>query len=138
MIDIHPTENRRLAREKNTIRAMVEIFCRGNHPAAGGRLCAECETLLDYAFARLDRCPFGAEKPPCAKCTVHCYKPSLRERVKTVMRYAGPRMLWKHPILSLLHQIDSFRMKTANAKNQKCGDHPNNDHENSIRKKPPV
>jgi hypothetical protein len=120
-----PAENRRLAREKNTVRAMIEIYCRGIHSTAtGGSLCTECQTLLDYAVARLDRCPFGGEKPPCAKCSVHCYKPTLRERVKAVMRYAGPRMLWKHPILALRHQLDSFCGKFGNRKKTKCIDDP--------------
>jgi hypothetical protein len=25
------------------------------------------------------------------------------------MRYAGPRMLWQHPILSLIHWLDGYR-----------------------------
>jgi hypothetical protein len=105
--------NSRLTREKNTIRAMLEIFCQGNHTKAGSeKLCADCQMLLDYAFARLDRCPFGEEKPPCAKCSIHCYKPSLRDRIKAVMRYSGPKMLWKHPILALRHQLDGFAKKT--------------------------
>jgi hypothetical protein len=107
-----PKENRRLAREKKTIRAMIAIYCHGNHAAANdGNLCPQCNALLEYALARIDRCPFGAEKPPCAKCSVHCYKPSMREEVKAVMRYAGPRMLWKHPLLALMHCIDGYRKK---------------------------
>jgi hypothetical protein len=107
MNEIPAAENRRIAREKKTIRAMIAIYCRGKHHAAGaGELCAECEELLNYAFARLDRCPFAADKPPCAKCAIHCYKPSLREKVKEVMRFAGPRMLWRHPLLALRHCLD--------------------------------
>jgi hypothetical protein len=103
-------ENHRLNREKKTIRAMIAIYCRGNHPEErNGTLCTECQTLLDYAFARLDRCPSSVKKPPCAKCSVHCYKPALRERIKSVMRYAGPRMLVKHPLLALHHWLDGFR-----------------------------
>lgn len=103
-------KNRRLDREKKTIRAMIAIYCRGNHPVEhNGLLCAECQALLDYALARLDRCPYSGKKPPCAKCSVHCYKPALREQIKAVMRYAGPRMLVKHPLLALHHWIDGFQ-----------------------------
>jgi hypothetical protein len=110
MNDPLAAENHRLAREKKTIRAMIGIYCRGNHALPrGANLCAECQALLDYADARLDHCSFGADKPPCAKCSVHCYKPSLRERIKAVMRYAGPRMLWKHPLLALRHWMDGRR-----------------------------
>jgi hypothetical protein len=101
-------EPRRIAREKETIRAMIGLYCRGHHAPASGP-CAECHELLDYAFGRLDRCRFGAAKGPCARCPVHCYKPAMRERVRQVMRYAGPRMLCRHPILALLHQLDGLR-----------------------------
>lgn len=92
----------RVAREKRTIEAMIAIYCRAHHGAAPP-LCAECRGLLDYAFCRLDRCPYGAEKPACADCPIHCYKPAMKDRVKAVMRYAGPRMLYRHPLLALRH-----------------------------------
>jgi len=57
---------------------------------------------------RIDECAFRAQKPACSKCSVHCYKPVMRERVRHVMRYAGPRMLVHHPILTILHYADSL------------------------------
>lgn len=72
-------------------------------------LCGECDRLLAYANGRLERCPFGAKKPSCGHCPVHCYKPAMRRQIKDVMRYAGPRMLYRHPILAILHLWDSFR-----------------------------
>jgi hypothetical protein len=99
---------KRLAREWNTVAAMIVCYCRGHHATTDG-LCPECQELADYAALRLERCRFGPEKPVCAKCPVHCYQRARREQVKTVMRYAGPRMLWQHPILSLRHWFDGFR-----------------------------
>jgi hypothetical protein len=98
----------RLVREYQTLAAMVRCYCRFHH---GGRtaLCPECQGLLNYAAVRLERCRFGLDKPVCAKCPVHCYQRARRKQVKAVMRYAGPRMLWRHPILSLRHWIDGFR-----------------------------
>jgi hypothetical protein len=87
---------------------MVRIYCRAHHATRDG-LCPECRELLEYAHCRLDRCPFGADKPTCADCPIHCYKPAMRERVKRVMRYAGPRMLARHPILAVLHLLDGRR-----------------------------
>ena len=101
-------EHSRIAREKRTIRAMIGIYCRARH-GKSGELCAECRELADYAPGRLDRCPFGEGKPTCANCPVHCYKPVMREKVRQVMRYAGPRLLWKHPVLAVHHFIDSLR-----------------------------
>ena len=48
---------------------------------------------MAYARLRLEKCRYGADKPTCAKCTTHCYRPAMRERVRAVMRYSGPRML---------------------------------------------
>ena len=98
----------RLARELKTIEAMVRIFCRDAHTARTG-LCTECQALMDYAMRRVDRCVFGEEKPTCANCKVHCYNAEMRERIRTVMRYAGPRMIWRHPILALAHIVDGRR-----------------------------
>ena len=100
--------NKRLAREWQTIAAMISCYCRDHH-ATRAVLCSECQGLLDYATVRLERCRFGSEKPVCAKCPVHCYQPARREQVRVVMRYAGPRMLWRHPILSLQHWLAGFR-----------------------------
>jgi hypothetical protein len=97
-----------MAREWKTMRTMIGIHCRDHH-RSNATPCAECQGLLDYAAARLERCRFGAEKPTCAKCPVHCYQRARREQVKTVMRYAGPRMVWEHPVMSLRHWLDGFR-----------------------------
>jgi hypothetical protein len=98
----------RLAREWKTMTTMTRIYCRDHHHPADG-LCADCEQFLSYANARLERCRFGAEKPTCAKCPVHCYQRERREQVRVIMRHAGPRMVWQHPILSLRHWLDGFR-----------------------------
>jgi hypothetical protein len=94
-------------REKKTVGVMIALYCRGQH---GRReLCADCGQLLEYALARLDRCRFEEEKPTCARCPVHCYSPGMRGTVKTVMRYSGPRMLFRHPVLACRHMIDGRR-----------------------------
>jgi len=98
----------RLTREWRTMTAMVRIFCRDRHHTASG-LCAECQQFLDYASVRLERCRFGPEKPTCAKCPVHCYQRERREQVRVIMRYAGPRMLWERPLMTLRHWLDGIR-----------------------------
>ena len=105
---IIPFTNRRLNREWNTMEAMMKLYCRDKHGSTAA-LCSECQGLLNYANVRLDRCRFGEEKPTCAKCPVHCYQRDRREQIKVMMRYAGPRMLWEHPIMSLRHWLDGFR-----------------------------
>ncbi len=101
-----------IEREKETIRKMVEIYCWKRHGSERGELCPECESLLRYAFQRLDLCPFGEKKPTCKKCPVHCYKPDMKLKVKEVMRFSGPRLLIYDPFGWLLHEIKekfSFR-----------------------------
>jgi len=84
---------------------MIGIYCRGKHGKKGG-LCADCASLLEYADRRLTACPFRADKPTCLNCPVHCYQPEMRERIRAVMRYAGPRMALRHPLLTLWHALD--------------------------------
>jgi hypothetical protein len=93
----------RLARELATLQAMMAIYCRDRHATAGNALCPACSELMAYATRRLDRCVFGDDKPTCANCKVHCYNADKREQVRQVMRYSGPRMLTKHPILAIRH-----------------------------------
>lgn len=101
----------RRARELRTIEAMMRMYCRGHrHPREGAALlCAECAALFDYATRRLERCVFGDAKPTCANCVVHCYTPEMRAQVREMMRWAGPRMLLRHPILGILHKLDGRR-----------------------------
>jgi hypothetical protein len=96
---------RRLHREWETVSAMLRIYCRDVH---GESLCPDCQALMSYVELRLDRCRFGKDKPTCAKCPVHCYRRQRREEIKAVMRYAGPRMMWEHPWLSLRHLLDGW------------------------------
>ena len=102
--------NRRLEREKRTVEVMIAIYHRGMH--ASDPLCPDCAALLKYALQRIEKCPFGADKPTCANCTTHCYKVEMREQVRAVMRYAGPRMLLKHPVLALLHLWDGRKRRS--------------------------
>ncbi|CAE6940183.1 nitrous oxide-stimulated promoter family protein [Vibrio alginolyticus] len=98
----------KLATEFKTVKAMVEVYCKDHHSTTG-ELCAACCELLNYAEVRLDRCPYGEDKPTCNKCPIHCYKPAPKEQMRLVMRYSGPRMLLKHPILAVRHLIHETR-----------------------------
>lgn len=103
--------NRRMRREENTIEAMVRIYCRDHHGPVHEYLCKECSDMLDYAMLRLSKCPYQEGKTTCAKCPTHCYRKDMLKRVVEVMRYAGPRMSYEHPIYALFHFIDGARKK---------------------------
>ena len=91
----------RIAQEQRTVAQMIRLYCRKKE---GNReLCPQCRELLEYAHMRLSRCPFGEKKNTCRLCTIHCYKPEMKERMREVMRYAGPRMLLYHPAAALRH-----------------------------------
>jgi hypothetical protein len=96
------TVGRRIRVEQRTVRAMIEIDCETRHPGGDG-LCAECASLDSYAQARLDKCPYGEEKPACRLCPIHCYRPAERDAIRGVMRRAGPKLLWRHPWLAIRH-----------------------------------
>jgi hypothetical protein len=86
---------------------MIALYCRAHH--LGQPPCESCQALAAYADRRLDRCVFVPDKPTCASCPVHCYAVEPRERMREVMRWAGPRMLWRHPVLAVFHLIDGRR-----------------------------
>jgi len=101
------SQHSRTVREQKTVEAMIGIYCREQH-ATGDGPCAECEALAEYARLRLQKCPFQQNKTTCTKCPVHCYKPEMRKKVRAVMRYAGPRMMFRHPVLAFLHVLDGL------------------------------
>jgi Nitrous oxide-stimulated promoter len=94
----------RLLRELETIEAMTRIYCADHHDAP--HPCADCQALTTYASKRLAVCTYGEDKPVCAKCQIHCYGKAMREKVRDVMRYSGPRMVFRHPWLALMHVVD--------------------------------
>ena len=99
----------RIAYEKKVVARMIRLYCRRKE---GNRaVCDSCRQLQEYAFARLDRCRFGERKPACRNCKVHCYKPEMREKIRAVMRWAGPRMLPVHPVLSVKHVAVTLKAK---------------------------
>ena len=102
-----PITNRRLRRELRTMELMVSIWCADRHGEP--EPCAECRAFLEYAEQRLEKCPYGAAKPTCAKCPVHCYRHERRELARRIMRHSGPRMALRHPWLTVMHMIDKLR-----------------------------
>ena len=97
----------RIEREQKTVAQMIRIYC--HHHEGNQELCADCTALLDYARKRLAHCPFGEDKSSCRKFSVHCYRPDMKERIRSVMRYSGPRMIFYHPVAAIRHVITELR-----------------------------
>lgn len=94
----------RIEREQMIVEQMIRIYCR--HGEGNRELCPDCRALLEYALKRLSMCTFGANKPSCRKCAVHCYRHDMKARIKAVMRYSGPRMLLHNPIEAIRHLLN--------------------------------
>lgn len=97
-------------REKKLVSEMIAIYCKKKHKTVRG-LCAECTEMAAYAGQRSDLCPVMATKTFCSNCRVHCYKPEMRERLREVMRFSGPRMMLHHPAAAIRHMIESKKEK---------------------------
>lgn len=100
--------------EKKTVYKMIRIYCKAHHHQKEG-LCESCQDLFEYASKKYDKCPFGKNKPVCAKCKVHCYKRDRREEIKKVMRYAGPKMLFKHPVHTIVYLYHKWTIEAPDS-----------------------
>lgn len=95
--------------EKKLVSQMIALYCRKKH--GGNALCPDCAALDAYAGLRSDCCPFMETKTFCSNCRVHCYRPDMREKIREVMRFAGPRMIFHHPVTAIRHVIESKKEK---------------------------
>lgn len=96
-------------KEKRIIELMIKLYCTHKHKGNKNMLCETCKETLVYAHKRLSLCPFKQEKKTCRLCPTHCYKPEMRQRIKEIMRYAGPKMLFYHPLITLAHLWDECK-----------------------------
>ena len=120
----------RMKREAETIKVMVGIYC-SHHHQLNVSDCPECSDIQNYALDRLNYCPFQEGKTSCKNCPIHCYKPSMKDEVKRVMRYSGPRMVLRHPVLTIFHFIDDRRkepivptIKGTSESDNNCTEYP--------------
>lgn len=105
-------------KERQLIPVMIKNYCKGKHKderkeqgVANKEVCAECRKLTEYALLRLDKCPFKADKKFCSFCKIHCYKPEMREKIKSVMKHSGARLLFSHPVFAISHVMQMIKYK---------------------------
>ncbi len=98
-------------REKRLIPVMIKMYCHGKHKTKGKEICSSCKELEEYALYRLEKCPFKINKKFCSFCKIHCYKPDMRDKIKDVMKYSGPRMIFTHPIFAVKHVVQMISYK---------------------------
>ena len=97
-------------KEKRIVGEMIKLYCKKQHKVKKG-LCPECQALKEYAELRSEKCPFMESKTFCSNCKVHCYKKEMREKIRQVMRFSGPRMIFHHPVMAINHLVQSKKEK---------------------------
>ena len=111
-----PYLKKQLENEKMLSTKMIGLFCRKHHRQENS-LCPDCKDLSLYAGIKLDSCAYlltavkknkaesgkKLKKISCLNCPVHCYRDDYRLKIKKVMRFAGPKILFYHPVLLLKH-----------------------------------
>ncbi len=95
--------------EKKVVGQMIHLYCRRKE--CNTTLCPDCRELLEYAILRLDNCRYGNNKPTCKKCPVHCYCQDMRNKIKTIMRWSGPIMIFFHPVVAVRHILHGFKSR---------------------------
>lgn len=103
---------RKRQKEIMLVSQMIKLYCHKNHTNRNGKeLCDECQELIEYARERSEKCRFMKSKTFCSNCKIHCYSPVMRDKIKKVMRYSGPRIIIYHPLLCLRHVITGAKEK---------------------------
>ncbi|MFO6484177.1 nitrous oxide-stimulated promoter family protein [Escherichia coli] len=93
---------KRISREKLTIKKIKINFIKRNARRRQRSRSITRRCLFTRKSGWINVCS-AKKKPACKQCPVHCYQPAKREEMKQIMRWAGPRMLWRHPILTVRH-----------------------------------
>lgn len=104
------TVEKKRQQEERTVSRMIRIYCHAKHQTKTG-LCPACRELAKYIESRSRHCPRMESKTFCSSCRIHCYRPEMRERIREVMRFSGPRMLFSDPVMVLRHMCETWKQK---------------------------
>lgn len=85
-------------KEIEIVSLMIKLYCKKNDDIDG-------EELINYCTSKIQKCPLMETKTFCSNCKIHCYHADMQAKIKKVMRYSGPRMLFHHPILTIKHYL---------------------------------
>lgn len=95
---------KKIEREKQTVSRMIQLY--SLHKLKTESLPEELKELELYAHNKLNKCKFQEKKPQCKKCPIHCYKPDMRNKIREIMRWTGPRMIIYSPINAIKHLLN--------------------------------
>ena len=105
--------NDRTTRDRKILEAMGRIFCKAHHSGEKDPygLCPSCRETVEATLVRTAVCPYGHEGN-CQDCDIHCQRGEAQERIREIMRYAAPRMVFRHPLMT----AEYLRRKAAKRK----------------------
>ncbi|SHK58280.1 Nitrous oxide-stimulated promoter [Selenomonas ruminantium] len=105
--------DKRRQEELRTVREIIKIYCHGHKHLreAECELCPECQKMADYALGKLEKCPRMDIKTFCSVCPIHCYGKEEAAKIREIMAFGGPRMLWYHPWMTLRHIFIEWRTR---------------------------
>ena len=100
-------------KDRAILEAIGTIYCRAHHAecaqdAAG--LCPECREVVETTLAKAQTCPYG-HSGNCQDCDTQCQRGTSKQRVKAMMRYAAPRMVYRHPLMTLSYVSKKFKKR---------------------------
>ncbi len=102
----------RRERKHEIAEKMIITYCKGNHDGqAETGLCAQCKDLCEYSKFRTSKCPHIEKTLFCVNCPTPCYKPDMKEAMRVMMKYSGPRFFLRHPIIVLDHVFYDFKTR---------------------------
>lgn len=88
--------------DMRTLEAMGRMYCKKFHVHAvkdDAGLCPECRETVEATARRTQMCPFNHEGN-CQDCPIKCQRGDAQDRIKAIMSYSAPRMLFVHPIMT--------------------------------------
>lgn len=100
-------------RDRATLEAIGSIYCRRHHRDIvkdGTGLCASCREAVEATLERAQSCPNG-HRDNCQDCSVKCQRGEGQQRIREIMRYAAPRMLFRHPLMTFVYLRKRLRSR---------------------------
>jgi hypothetical protein len=95
--------------EKKILKQMITLYCKHHHHTK--TCCSSCQDLLNYAYQRIENCPNMETKTFCSQCENNCYNPKMRQQIRDIMRWSGPRMIFYHPLTVIHHFFERKQNK---------------------------
>lgn len=89
--------------DRRTLEAMGLIYCYAHHPEGakdGIGLCPSCRDAVEAVLRKTSSCPHE-HKINCQDCDIKCQRAGDIEQVRAIMGYAAPRMIYRHPIMTI-------------------------------------